>query len=86
MMHALGFYHEHSRPDQNSYITVNYNNIHPDHHRNFEPKEPGSVNLYNTEYSYESVMHYGRKVNKKHIDVNYSGFCNSLIFKYYHMK
>ncbi len=28
-MHALGFGHEHQRPDQNDYINVLYDNIKP---------------------------------------------------------
>ena len=27
IMHALGFYHEHMRPDRDDYVTINENNI-----------------------------------------------------------
>lgn len=27
VLHALGFVHEHKRPDRNNYVTVNYTNI-----------------------------------------------------------
>ena len=29
MMHAMGFYHEHSRPDRDDYVTVNFENMIP---------------------------------------------------------
>lgn len=30
VMHALGFEHEHQRPDRDEYIRVEYRNVHPD--------------------------------------------------------
>ena len=62
MMHSLGIYHEHTRPDQTDYVTVNYANINSGSQSNFQPKDPSEVELYGTEYSYASVMHYGRRV------------------------
>ena len=32
IMHALGFYHEHNRPDRNAFVTVQWQNIEPGEH------------------------------------------------------
>ncbi|KAK2819469.1 hypothetical protein Q7C36_021115 [Tachysurus vachellii] len=55
--HALGFYHEHTRSDRDSYVTINWANIDPSNKSNFELK---NTNNLNTTYDYSSVMHYGR--------------------------
>ena len=58
--HAIGFYHEHSRPDRDEHIEVRYNNIKPSATPNFDIKPPGTTNLLGYGYDYASIMHYGR--------------------------
>ncbi len=63
--HALGLWHEQSRPDRNTYVTINYGNI-----GNFCGSGGTSSCAYNfdiesgagtyTPYDFDSVMHYGR--------------------------
>ena len=61
ILHALGVYHEHTRPDRDSFVTINYNNIQSGYESNFDKKV--GTNVYNTPYDYGSVMHYGRAVS-----------------------
>ena len=58
--HAVGFWHEQSRPDRNSYIRVNENNIEPGKSRQFQVRTRSEVNYYGTGYDYGSIMHYPR--------------------------
>ncbi|XP_060767663.1 hatching enzyme 1.2-like [Neoarius graeffei] len=55
--HALGFYHEHTRSDRDSYVTINWENIDPAMKYNFNKE---NTNNLRTAYDYSSVMHYGR--------------------------
>ena len=53
--HALGLWHEQSRPDRNTYIQIHWGNITAGNANNF--------NIHGTEYGYydfDSVMHYGQ--------------------------
>jgi len=55
ILHAAGFYHEHSRDDRDSYVTIHYDNI--------EDGFEGSFEKYSTgqdigTYDYGSIMHY----------------------------
>jgi len=60
LIHVLGFYHEQSRPDRDSYITVNYGNIEAGKEHNFNKYAWGSTVLnQNTPYDWGSIMHYG---------------------------
>ncbi|XP_057373145.1 zinc metalloproteinase nas-7-like [Daphnia carinata] len=57
LMHAVGFDHEQERPDQENYITVNFDNIEPRNHQWFTPKPADEVNSLGR-YDLNSVMHY----------------------------
>uniref|UniRef100_A0A914V8Z3 Metalloendopeptidase n=1 Tax=Plectus sambesii TaxID=2011161 RepID=A0A914V8Z3_9BILA len=56
--HALGFIHEQSRYDRDSFVTVNFANIQVDMEGQFVMGSPGGINLYSVPYDYGSVMHY----------------------------
>ena len=70
LVHTLGFVHEHTRPDRDDFISVNYDNIEPGEEKNFEKRPPGtsdffekgSVDTKNTPYDVLSLLHYGPQV------------------------
>ncbi|XP_038556737.1 high choriolytic enzyme 1-like [Micropterus salmoides] len=55
--HALGFQHEHTRTDRDSYVNINWENIDPQNAYNFAMQ---AANNLNTPYDYSSIMHYGK--------------------------
>nr|BAO25123.1 hatching enzyme [Verasper variegatus] len=57
VLHALGFYHEHTRSDRDEYVQINWENINEYFVNNFRMMD---TNNLNTPYDYTSVMHYGR--------------------------
>jgi hypothetical protein len=59
--HAVGVWHEQSRPDRDCYVTVNDEKIVPGKQHNFKKREENRVDYQGTEYDYRSVMHYRRK-------------------------
>lgn len=54
IMHILGFSHEHTRPDRDKYVEINWNNIAPDRKRFFSITPNSFVG---EPYDYESIMH-----------------------------
>jgi hypothetical protein len=58
-LHALGFFHEQSRPDRDDYVIVNFTNIISGLENNFE-KYTTFVDVYGLPYDYGSLMHYGQ--------------------------
>ena len=64
--HAIGFYHEHQRPDRDNYITVHRDNIIPGiYDRGFATEKPSDVDSLGVEYDYESIMHYSPRAFSK---------------------
>ena len=60
IMHALGFLHEHSRPDRDEYINVNLINSQTDI-VNCGKYLPGRLDYdFNYDYDFGSIMHYGK--------------------------
>ena len=54
--HALGLLHEHTRPDRDSFVRINWDNITAEKSHNFDILDD-SILL--GDYDYESIMHYG---------------------------
>ncbi|GBG24159.1 Zinc metalloproteinase nas-13 [Hondaea fermentalgiana] len=63
IMHALGFYHEQSRPDRNDYVTIHWENIQVDRLSNFEIAD--GIDSRGVPYDRHSVMHYHSSVFSK---------------------
>lgn len=60
--HAIGFWHEQSRPDRDGFVTVVEGNVISSLLYNFEKKPVSQVNTFQVAYDYRSVMHYGQNV------------------------
>ncbi|XP_035692523.1 blastula protease 10-like [Branchiostoma floridae] len=56
--HTVGFFHEQSRPDRDSYVKVLWENVRKNQKHNFEKYDWDRVNDFNIPYDYISVMHY----------------------------
>ncbi|XP_061757084.1 low choriolytic enzyme-like isoform X1 [Nerophis ophidion] len=56
-MHAMGFYHEHTRSDRDSHVRINWDNIETFNAYNFQKQKTNNLNV---PYDYKSLMHYGR--------------------------
>lgn len=58
LMHALGISHEHNRPDRDSYLTINWENISTHLKNDFAKVNHFSVNKMLDVYDFNSIMHY----------------------------
>ena len=62
-MHALGFYHEHQRPDRDDFLKVDWSKIKSDTRKLYErqtkiiPSQFWKIKSSDT-FDYKSIMHY----------------------------
>ncbi|KAK3734664.1 hypothetical protein QZH41_010099 [Actinostola sp. cb2023] len=59
--HALGFYHEQSRPDRDNYVNIVWDNIKEKSKYNFNKYGHGIIDSLGVPYDYGSIMHYGKR-------------------------
>merc|ERR1712226_386206 len=65
IMHALGFIHEHSRPDRDKYITINFKNIKDKYVVDFVKYSYDEIDYLQEEFNFNSVMLYRNKAFSK---------------------
>ena len=63
--HVVGFWHEHTRPDRDLYITVKYENIMEGQQYNFEKLKKDAIDSLGEPYDYGSIMHYSANTFSK---------------------
>lgn len=58
LMHALGFVHEHTREDRDSFVRILNENVRPGYESDFQKAAAGSTNNFGVQYDYGSILHY----------------------------
>ena len=56
--HALGFWHEHARPDRDEHVEILHKNIMPSQENNFDKLFGDKVHAMSETYDFDSIMHY----------------------------
>ena len=56
--HAIGYWHEHSRPDRDEHVKIHFSRIRDGFVGQFDKLPASSVNSYGTPYDAISIMHY----------------------------
>ncbi|TKR57955.1 hypothetical protein L596_030590 [Steinernema carpocapsae] len=67
--HALGFWHEQSRPDRDAWVNVRWENIDRDSKGQFLKEQPSDVDNAGVPYDYGSIMHYRSKAFARYDDL-----------------
>jgi len=65
LLHAVGLWHEQSRPDRDDYVIIHFDNAHKSMHHNFEKMTLNNSQTYGVPYNYLSVMHYDKSAFSK---------------------
>lgn len=60
-MHAVGFYHHHSRSDRDDYINIIWDNVKKDEKKQFQLLKKGDNKLL-TDWDFDSIMLYGSTI------------------------
>ena len=63
MGHAIGFQHEQTRSDRDSFVYIQTQNIQSGVAYNFMRYTPSQISSYGVPYDYTSVMHYSQYVS-----------------------
>ncbi len=58
MLHALGFYHEQSRPDRDEYLQILWENIEQKYFEQFKKVPPLHSSITESQFDYQSIMLY----------------------------
>ena len=56
--HAIGFWHEHTRPDRDDYVRILWENINENFTDNFKVQERSEIDSLGVPYDLGSIMHY----------------------------
>ncbi|KAI0221231.1 Zinc metalloproteinase nas-36 [Lamellibrachia satsuma] len=70
--HAIGFWHEQSRPDRDDYILIHKHNVTAGKLYNFDKRTWGEIVTLNIPYDLGSDMHYGSKFYAKDANSSYT--------------
>uniref|UniRef100_A0A7M5X434 Metalloendopeptidase n=1 Tax=Clytia hemisphaerica TaxID=252671 RepID=A0A7M5X434_9CNID len=65
LLHSLGFFHEQSRTDRDSYLQIYLSKVDKGWHSNFDKNEVGMEAYHGTPYDLRSIMQYGKSTFRK---------------------
>jgi len=71
IMHSLGFWHEHQRPDRDEYIDLDMASIDPNHQSDFTKFQKDKWENTDQEYDIGSIMHYSRMTFRRGSELTY---------------
>ncbi len=63
--HAIGFWHEQTRPDRDQYVTIHFDNIEDKPDSKYQFMRQNDIHSFGSIYDYGSIMHYGETYLKK---------------------